>query len=105
MKAVNKRADKLENENHKGSQNKSLINPKHMTLALLDKQDEWRKRKADVEDYAEESMSGSKTYLDIARGADEEVELLTIGEEEWSNKVEMLGRFLKKYSDGDARKL
>ena len=105
LKAVNMRLDKLENEDHKGGQNRSLINPKHLTIATLDKQDEWRKWKADVEDYAEETMSGIKKYLDIAREADEEVELLTLGDEKWWNKAEMIWRFLRKYSDGDAKKI
>ena len=105
LKAVNMRLDKLENEDHKGDQNRSLINPKHLTIATLDKQDEWRKWKADVEDYAEETMSGIKKYLDIAREADEEVELLTLGDEKWWNKAEMIWRFLRKYSDGDAKKI
>ena len=36
LTAGNKRLDKLENEDDKGSQNRSLINPKHMTVVILD---------------------------------------------------------------------
>ena len=42
-------------------------------VGVFEKIDHWRTRKADVEDYAEETMPGFRSYLEKANGEEEEI--------------------------------
>ena len=52
---------------------RSLSYHKNMTVAVLEKMDQWRSWTADVEDYTEETVPGIRLDLDTARNQDEEV--------------------------------
>ena len=60
--------------------------------------------KADVEDYTEETMPGIRRHLEKAKEGDEEVEEVDVDPAAWEQR-EMLWRFLKRYTAGDARKV
>ena len=57
-----------------------------------------------MEDYVEELMPGMKEALDKVRDCEDEIEELTFENDEWEQK-EMLWRFLRKYTEGDAKKV
>ena len=52
---------------------RSLLHYKNMTVAVLEKMDQWRAWTADVEDYTEDTMPGIRVDLDRAKNQDEEV--------------------------------
>jgi len=83
---------------------RSLLHHKHMTVAVLDKLDQWRSWTADVEDYTEETMPGIRTDLDTAKSQDEEVAEVDMDPEAWKCR-EMVWRFLKRYTSGEAKKV
>merc|ERR1712086_786461 len=83
---------------------RSLLHHKNMTVALLEKMDQWRSWTDDVEDYTEETMPGIRFDLDTAKNLDEEVAEVDMDPEAWSG-VEMVWRFLKRYTSGEARKV
>jgi len=83
---------------------RSLLHYKNMTVPVLDKMDGWRSWTADVEDYTEETMPGIRADLDMAKNQDEEVAEVDMDPEAWKCR-EMIWRFLKKYTSGEARKV
>ena len=101
---VASRLDKLESKINGGGGQKSLLHYKNMTVNILEKIDRWRTWKADVEDYIEETMPGIRGYLEKAKKCDEEVEEVDVDPPAWGQR-EMLWRFLKRYTAGDARKV
>ena len=50
---------------------KSLMNIKNLKVETLMKIDQWKARKADFEDYAEELIPGMKVQLDAVRELEE----------------------------------
>ena len=58
--------EKLESKGGGGSQ-KSLLHYKNMTVNVLEKMDQWRTWKTDVEDYTEETLPGIGGYLEKAK--------------------------------------
>ena len=62
---------------------RSLLHHKNMTVAVLEKMDQWRSWTADVEDYTEETMPGIRVDLDRAKNLDEEVVEVDMDPEAW----------------------
>ena len=83
---------------------RSLLHHKNMTVAVLEKMDQWRSWTADVEDYTEETMLGIRVDHDRAKNLDEEVGEVDTDPEAWAIR-EMLWRFLKRYTAGEAKKV
>ena len=83
---------------------RSLLHHKNMTVAVLDKMDGWRAWTADVQYYTEETMPGIRTDLDTAKNQDEEVAEVDMDPEAWKCR-EMVWRFLKRYTSGEAKKV
>ena len=83
---------------------RSLLHHKNMTVAVLEKMDQWRSWTADVEDYTEEKMPGIRVDLDRAKNQDEEVVEVDMDPEAWKSR-EMVWRFLKRYTSGEAKKV
>ena len=81
-----------------------MLHYKNMTVNVLEKMDQWRTWKADVEDYTEETLPGIRGYLEKAKEGDEEVEEVDVDPAAWEQR-EVLWRFLKRYTAGDARKV
>ena len=54
-----------------------------MTVAVLEKMDQWRSWTADVEDYTEETMPGIRLDLNRAKNLDEEVGEADTDPEAW----------------------
>ena len=48
--------------------------------------DQWRTWKADVEDYTEEAMPGIRSYLEKAKGEEEEVSEVDLDPEAWEQR-------------------
>ena len=90
-----------------GKEHKTLLNTKDMKPNILNKDDEWRRWKSDIEDYAEEVFHGMKDMLDQAKGAENEISEMWFdaAQEQWWNKAEMLYRFLKRYTGTEARRI
>ena len=83
---------------------RSLLHYKNMTVPVLDKMDGWRSWTADVEDYTEETMPGIRADLDAAKNQEEEVAEVDMDPEALKCR-EMIWRFLKKCTSGEARKV
>ena len=101
------RIRKVEQEERKMKTHKSLLYAKDMKPNVLNKDEEWRRWKSDVEDYTEEAFAGMKDMLEKVKDAEAEVneEWFTGTKEEWWSKGEMLWRFLKKYTGTEARRV
>ena len=106
--AVASRVDKLEEKIRGGGGamqgQRSLLHYKNMNVGVLEKIDQWRTWKSEVEDYTEETMPGIHKYLEKAKNEDEEVSEVDWDEEPW-NQREMIWRFLKRYTTGEAKKV
>ena len=106
--AVALRVDKLEEKIRGGGGamqgQRSLLHYKNMNVGVLEKIDQWRTWKSEVEDYTEETMPGIHKYLEQATNEDEEVSEVDWDEEPW-NQCEMIWRFLKRYTTGEAKKV
>ena len=83
---------------------KSLLHYKNMKVPVLEKMEGWRSWTADVEDYTEETMPGIRAELETAKKCDEEVTDLDMSSGAWSHR-ELVWRFLKQYTAGEARKV
>ncbi len=106
---LSRRLDEVEKHaggNAQREKTRSLVNVKDMKIEKLDKTDSWKVWKADAE-YAEEVLPGVKEQLDTAKDSEEEVDELTLDNEEtdWWQKAGMLWRFLRRYTSGDSRKI
>ena len=86
---------------------KSLMHPKTIVPEVLSKEEEWRMWKSDVEDYCQEMFEGMKDMLEEIRKAEEEIneEWFDPTDEDWWSKGEMLWRFLKRYTSGEAKRV
>jgi len=104
--AVAARVERIEEKIRGGAMQgqKSLLHHKNMTVSVLEKMDQWRSWTADVEDYTEETMPGIRSDLDKAKSEEEEVSEVDMDPEAWAQR-EMLWRFLKRYTAGEARKV
>ena len=83
---------------------RSLLHYKNMSVGVLEKIDQWRTWKSEVEDYAEETVPGTRDYLEKAKSEEEEVSEVDWDDEAW-NQREMTWRFLKRYTTGEAKKV
>ena len=101
------RIKRSEQEGRSNKGNQGLLHKKDMIPVVLEKDDQWRRWKSDVEDYTEETFAGMKEVLDKVKDADVSIEeSWFIGaEEHWWNKGEALWRFLKRYAGGEARRV
>ena len=75
--AVASRVEKLEEKIRGGGGamqgQRSLLHYKNMNVGVLEKIDQWRTWKSEVEDYTEETMPGIHKYLEKAKNEVEEV--------------------------------
>ena len=90
-----------------GKDKKSMLHPKDMKPTELTKDDQWRRWKADVEDFAEETFPGMKEVLEKARDSEVTVdeEWFDATQAAWWGKSDMLYRFLKRYTGTEARRV
>ena len=106
--AVASRVGKLEEKIRGGGGatqgQRSLLHYMNMNVGLLEKIDQWRTWKSEVEDYTEETMPGIHKYLEKAKNEDEEVSEVDWDEEPW-NQREMIWRFIKRYTTGETKKV
>ena len=88
---------------------RTLLNPKNMLPKELAKEDDWRRWKSDVEDYAEETFDGMKDFLEQVRCEDNPIDEQWFEQKgfakHWWKKGEMLHRFLKRYTGTEARRV
>ena len=61
------RIEKFESRGGGGGGQKSLLHYKNMTVNVLEKMDQWRNWKSNVEDYTEETLPGIRGYLESKR--------------------------------------
>ena len=103
---VTSRADTLEEKIRGGAMQgqRSLLHYKNRSVGVLEKMDQWRTWKADVEDYTEEAMPGIRSHLEKTKSEEEEISKVDFDPDAWEQR-EMLWRFLERYTTGDARKV
>ena len=104
--AVASRVEKLEEKirGGGGARQRSLLHYKNMNVGVLEKIDQWRTWKSEVEDYTEETMPGIHKYFEKAKNEVEEVLEADWEDDAW-NQREMIWRFLKRYTAGEAKKV
>ena len=85
LNMFNERLKALEQDGKDGgkSHGKSLLAAKDMKPGTLDKEENWRKWKSDIEDYCEEMFPGLKEMMDHTKNADSEVDELLFKEDHW----------------------
>ena len=101
------RVHTLEQSGARKDRAKTLLHQKDMKPRELNKDEEWRRWKADVEDYVEEAVPGMKDQLERAREADIAIEESWFGQDPdgWWAMGENLWRFLRKYTGTEARRI
>ena len=101
------RVQSLEQQKPAATDNRTLLNAKDMKPSVLTKDEDWRRWKSDIEDYAEEMFHGMKEVLDTARASEMEITetWFEATHEHWWNKAEMFYRFLKRYTGTEARRI
>ena len=83
----------------RNAQQRTLIKANDILPSTLQKEDEWRTWRSDVEDYCEESFSGMKEILSKVRKMSEVVSAENLPEAgKWWSYGDSLWRFLKKYT-------
>ena len=85
----------------------SLLHAKDMRPKELVKDEEWRRWKADVEDYVEEVMPGMKEQMERAKLSETEIDENWFGADPggWWERGETLWRFLRRYTGTEARRI
>ena len=81
-----------------------FIAAKHMLPRTLDKQEEWKQWKSEVEDYCEVVMEGTKDVMEEVRNKKDVIEELDVKALWWGVRGE-LWRLLKKFTSGEARRI
>ena len=101
------RIRKNEQEHRNDKHRHGLLHVKDMKPSVLEKDDQWRRWKSDVEDYAEETFMGMKDVMDKVKDSEGMIEedWFDGAHEDWWNKGEALWRFLKRYAGGEARRV
>ena len=101
------RVSKTEQEHRREKSHDGLLHRKDMKPSVLEKEDQWRRWKSDIEDYAEETYDGMKDVLEKVRDSEVVVDEAWFAgvNESWWNKGESLYRFLKHYVGGEARRV
>ena len=86
---------------------RSLVELKDMKPEVLSKDEDWKRWKSEIEDYCSEAFDGMKDILEKVREAEEEVDETWFGpeHEDWWQKGEMLCRFLKRFTEGEAKRV
>ena len=85
--------------------NKEFFDPAKLQIETLQDQANWRKWKTDAEDMLEGSVSGMGELLDKVRLAKAEIDEGFIGNEAMWKRKDRLYRFLRRYTDGESRKV
>ena len=75
-----------------------------MNVGVPEKIDQWRAWTSEIEDYAEETTPGIHKYLEKAKNEVEEALEADWEDDAW-NQREMIWRFLKRYTTGEAKKV
>ena len=84
---------------------KEFFDPAKMTVTALSDQAGWKKWKTDIEDLLECSVKGMADALEESRMATEVVEEEILTEDGMWERRDRLYRFLRRNSEGDARKI
>ena len=85
--------------------NKEFFDPAKLQIEILQDQAKWRKWKTDAEDMLEGSVNGMGELLDKVRLAKAEIDEGFIGNEAMWKRKDRLYRFLRRYTDGESRKV
>ena len=75
---------------------------KHMLPKVLDKQDEWKQWKSEVEDYCELVMDGTKEVFEEVRNKKQPIEEVDVKTTWWKVRSD-IWRLLKRFTSGEAR--
>ena len=106
MKELERMKEKVREVEGKGPSERKpkFIAAKHMLPRTLDKQDDWKLWKSEVEDYCEVVMEGTKDIMEEIRNKKEVIEEVDLKRFWWGIRAE-LWRLLKKFTSGEARRI
>jgi hypothetical protein len=107
LEEVTKKYDVIKDKEQDGKKEKSLMHIKNLVPSKLEKTEDWRKWRQEVEDYTEEVFPGMKGIMDKARKSNDVMKQMVFMENDldvWWHKRETLQRFLKHYTENDAHK-
>ena len=104
---VEQRVTNLEKNKYTATESCMLLSAKDMKPNVLAKDEGWRRWKSDIEDYAEEMPQGMTDMLDTTRASEMEITetWFEATHEHWWTIVEVLHRFLKRYTGTEARRI
>ena len=105
LEEMTKKYDNI--KEHENKKENTLMHVKNLIPSKLDKTEDWRKWRQEVEDYTEEVFPGMKKVLDKARKSNDIANQLFFISDDldvWWQKRETLQRFLKHYTENDAYK-
>ena len=103
LEAVKDRLEEAERkDSHKGKG--QFLSAKHMIPKTLEKQDEWKQWKSEVEDYCEVVMQGTKEVLEEVRNKKDAIEERDLRGTWWKIRSD-IWRLLKRFTSGEARRI
>ena len=103
LEGVKERLDEVEKKGHHTGKGK-FLNPKHMLPRTLDKQEDWKQWKSEVEDYCEVVMYGTKEILEEIRNKKSGIEEADVKVTWWNIRAD-IWRLLKRFTSGEARRI
>ena len=106
MKELGSMKEKVREVEGKGTNERmpKFIAAKHMLPRTLDKQEDWKAWKGEVEDYCEAVMEGTKDALEEVRSRKDAIEEADMKRAWWNIRGE-LWRLLKRFTAGEARRI
>ena len=98
--------DRLYEVERKGSQDSKgkFLAAKHMLPRTLDKQEDWKQWKGEVEDYCEVVMDGTKEVFEEMRNKKHPIEEADVKAKWWNVRGD-IWRLLKRFTSGEARRI
>ena len=103
LETVKDRLEEVERKDNTNGKGKFLT-AKHMLPRTLEKQDEWKQWKSEIEDYCEVVMQGTKEVLEEIRNKRDAIEERDLRGTWWKIRSD-IWRLLKRFTSGEARRI
>ena len=103
LESIRDRVDAVEIKGTQHGKTKFLA-AKHMLPRTLDKQEDWKQWKSEIEDYCEVVMEGTKDVLEEVRNKKQAIEEADVKVTWWKIRSD-IWRLLKRFTSGESRRI